>query len=179
MGGYSGPIYAVLNNCYDAAGQLQVERVQGYAELLSLHPLLQLWLLPPEFVGLAPVRSEIMRLTAGRGPVIIMDDDVDRFLMTTAGSQRTGWRSARISFASVVERMVAASVDKPEAKMVGINHWYHHAASVLHSKAVTSGRQHLSFHPALLNLPASFNMVTQWHSIVLLTIQATPRFSVQ
>ena len=165
LGGYSGHIYAVLNNCYDAEGQLQVQRVEGYAELMSLHPMLQLWLLPAEFVGLAPVRSEIMRLTAGRGPVIIMDDDVERFLMTTSGSQRTGWHSASISFASVVERMVAASVAKPEAKMVGINHWYHHAASVLHTKAVTSGRQHLSFHPALLNLPPSFNMVTQWHSI--------------
>ena len=62
--------------------------------------------------------------------------DVERFLMTTSGSQRTGWHSASISFASVVERMVAASVAKPEAKMVGINHWYHHAASVLHAKAV-------------------------------------------
>ena len=28
--------------------------------------------------------------------------------MTTTGSQQTGWRSSTISFASVVERMVAA-----------------------------------------------------------------------
>ena len=63
--------------------------------------------------------------------------------------------------------MVAASEAKPHAKMIGINHWYHHAACVASPHAVTQGSQHISFHPALLNLPSPLpdGLATKWSSI--------------
>ena len=58
----------------------QLERVQGYVHLLHNHAL-ELWLLEPSVGGLAAVRSEVMRLTAGTR-IIMMDDDAQRFKLS-------------------------------------------------------------------------------------------------
>ena len=75
---YDGPVVVVLNNVYDASDAVVSSNTTPYLDLVNGHArantLLILWLLAPEVRGLAMVRSEIVRRTAGHaGGVVIMD----------------------------------------------------------------------------------------------------------
>lgn len=53
----------------------------------------------------------------------------------------------------VAQRLLTASQMLPSARIVGINHWYCHAAPPAHERSVTCGLQHMTFQPMLLKLP--------------------------
>lgn len=87
---YGGGVWAVLNNIYDEGGAIQLTHAEGYVELLPKHSNLKLWLLPPTVTGLAAVRADIIRRTAGH-PIIMMDDDAQSFLLTKKGTGASGY----------------------------------------------------------------------------------------
>ena len=58
-----------------------------------------------------------------------------------------------LPFSQVVLRLSEAARSLPDAKIICINHWYHHAAVATSSRAVTSGLQHVTFQPMLVKLP--------------------------
>ena len=89
MQAYCGAVVAVLNNIYGDDGEVDFQRARGYVELLPCFDVLTLWLLPQSAVGLAGARTSLMKHVAGHGCCIIMDDDADRFVLTT-GSVRKG-----------------------------------------------------------------------------------------
>ena len=95
-------------------------------DLLQLHKL-KLWLLPPNAKGLAAARAEVIRRTAGSGAVILMDDDAKAFALTTRESSGR-LVGKKLSFNEVVKRLMIAHQEVPTAMLVGIQHWYHHAA---------------------------------------------------
>ena len=66
---------------------MQLSSARPYLELAAQYPQLSFWLLGPEVRGLAPVRSDIIRRTAGRGPVLVMDDDARRWRLTKKDSR--------------------------------------------------------------------------------------------
>ena len=57
-----------------------------------------------------------------------------------------------LPFLQVVLRLSEAARSLPDAKIICINHWYHHAAVATSSRAVTSGLQHVTFQPMLVKL---------------------------
>ena len=79
------------------------------------------------------------------------DDDARYFARSVAEGGRL--RIARLTFAQLVARLVAAAHMSPAAKVVAIHHWYHHTASAEEPNAVRIGLQHLSFQPLLVTLP--------------------------
>jgi len=127
--------------------------VQGYVDLLEAREF-TLWLLPSDAKGLAAARSDVIRRTAGRGPVILMDDDAQVFALSSRLSSGGGWRGTKLSFGEVVERLVIAHREVPSSMLVGIQHWYHHAADPDNAGAVLAGLQHMSFQPLLIDLPS-------------------------
>jgi len=133
---------------------LQLDSARPYLELGAQYRCLCFWLLPPEVRGLAPVRSEIIRRTAGRGPVLVMDDDAKAWRLSKKNSRGSWAGSRRLTSEEVVARLVAAARLLPEARAVGINHWCHDDCEATSSGAVRSGLQHVSFWPMLLQLPA-------------------------
>ena len=66
---------------------MQLDSARPYLELGAQYRCLCFWLLPPEVRGLAPVRSEIIRRTAGRGPVLVMDDDAKAWRLSKKNSR--------------------------------------------------------------------------------------------
>ena len=72
-----------------------------------------------------------------------------------------------MSFTDVVHRLVATSRELPDAKIIGINHWYRHTSTSCDAGAVKEGLQHLSFQPLLLNLPAHVpaNLQIRWSMV--------------
>jgi len=195
LAGYAGRVYGVLNNIYEADGTVkvrfshmshhlcrasltdcfstapQVQAAQPYIELLREFTNMELWLLPPLpgiHGGLAEARSDLLRRLAGKGMCVVMDDDAKSFLLSVVCRTNVkGIEGKPISFSAVVKRLVSAMVSIPEAKVVGINHWYHHACTEDSTKAVTSGRQHIAFQPLLVRLPAPLpaSLATQWSYI--------------
>ena len=149
---YNGDVYCVLNNVYLADGSIDLPRVTGYLELSPQFSTVHFWLLDRSISGLAAVRSDIIKRTAGMGPVLVMDDDAKRFALTVK-SARGNMVSKVLSFGEVVDRLLAART-LTGAKVLGINHWYHHMVLAHQSGAVTSGCQHISFQPMMLDLPS-------------------------
>ena len=136
----------------------QVERAAGYIALLPLYPNLRLWLLPQTATGgLAAARSALICATAGRGPVLLMDDDARCWARTVSNPACVkGMSSEPLTFEQLVARLTSAASLRPAAKVVhvGIQHLYQHAAISSSPHAVTAGLQHLSFQPMLVRLPA-------------------------
>ena len=138
-------------------------------ELLPLYPNLCLWLLPQTATGgLAAARSELIRATAGRGPVLLMDDDAKCWALSIRNPASVkGMSCESLTFEQVAARLTSAASLRPSAKVVGIQHLYQHAAVSSSRRAVTSGLQHLSFQPMLVNLPAPVppDLYLQWSHV--------------
>ena len=81
-----------------------------------------------------------------------MDDDAKRFAMSKRTNRGT-YVSVVLSFTEVVDRLLHAAA-LTGAKVIGINHWYHHVCSPREAGGITSGCQHLSFMPMLITLPS-------------------------
>ena len=149
---YPGNIYCVLNSIYREAGAgtvvVQHERAKDYLMLAEEHVNMHV----PAAKGVAAARWALISRTAGCGAVILMDDDAKAFALSM-GSSRTGLLGRRITLGAVVERLVAGLTLFPGTRVVGIQHWYHHAAGPSDAHAVKRGLQHLSFTPLLLDLP--------------------------
>ena len=96
-----------------------------------------------------------------------MDDDARTFRITEGGGPTVGWKSREVSFSGVAERLVLQSKAKPGARLIGINHWYHHAVPVSKPGAVQEGLQHMTFQPALLNFPSPLplSLTIRWSMI--------------
>ena len=84
-----------------------------------------------------------------------MDDDARCWALTASDPTRVKkMRCEPLTFQQLVARLTSAASLRPLAKVVGIQHLYQHAAVSSSRHAVTSGLQHLSFQPMLVNLPA-------------------------
>ena len=179
---YAGNVYCVLNSIYlevshtgmhahtharmDAlthnehiltasllnAVTVEYERAVEYLAVAEKHANMHVWLLPPGAKGVAAARSALITRIAGCGPTILMDDDAKAFAVSV-GSSRTRLTGRRITLGAVVERLVAGHL-LHNTKLVGVQHWYHHAAGPGDLHAVKRGLQHLTFSPLLVDLPS-------------------------
>ena len=85
--------WASLPRPYSSTDTCEVNNLGAASTFIldSLYPNLRLWLLPQTATGgLAAARSALIRATAGRGPVLLMDDDAKCWALTVSNAIGSG-----------------------------------------------------------------------------------------